>query len=230
MKRSIQYLFICLLLSCCFLACSPFDDLVDEPTKQFLTTDEAELINLFAVLTGGDPSGCSIVRDIRDIPRTLCGIVEEARRGSEIVFLVDNTTSMFDDIDQVKANINEIIDCLPDGVRLGAATYSDRNTDDPWFTFSDLSDNYDIGRDFINAITLPETANADLPESVYDGIYEVLEVMSWQDCDAPDKIIVMGDAEPHTGPLTQYSAEDVLARSQAICRDTEFYPVSILEL
>jgi hypothetical protein len=222
------HLFIYLALIS-LLSCNEFSELMFEPEIGTISEAEAELINSFSGLTNDDASACNIVRETGEIPDILCRIVAEARRGSEIVFLVDRTASMGDDIDEVKRNINDIINCLPDGVRLGAATYGDNRADgDNWFTSIDLSEDYSVVRTFINAITV--VGGGDDPESVFDGIYRVLDEMSWKDCVAPDKIIVMGDAPPHTGTLTDYSVEDVLQKAESICPDTEFYPVIVLEL
>lgn len=211
-------------------ACEKYDDLIPTPQTEQITADEEELIRLFSELTDNDPSACNLVRDPSEIPDVLCRIVADAEKGSEIVFLVDNTTSMRDDIDEVKRNINRIIDCLPDGVRLGAATYGDINVDGPgWYERSDLNPDYEVARAFINAISL--LGGGDDPESVYDALFKTLDEMSWLDCSAPDKIIVMGDAPPLIEPgLTTYQSADVIAKAESICPDTEFYPVIVLDL
>lgn len=222
-------LFLFFLSAVLITACAEYEELVPEPEVQFIGADQAELINTFAGLTGDDPSACNLVFDPTEIPDVLCRILIDAQPGSEIVFLVDKTSSMSDDIDEVKRNINEIIDCLPEGVRLGAATYGDRLADGiNWYTSIDLSEDYDLIRTFINAISV--SGGGDLPESVYDGLFRVLDEMSWRDCDAPDRIIVMGDAPPITGARTDYEVEDVLQKAQSICPNTEFYPVIILEI
>lgn len=224
--NSLLFVFALLILS----TCNSFDDLAIEPEVRTIPLESLELIEAFSTLTNGDTEACNLVYDPEDIPDILCNLIQDAERGSEIVFVVDKTTSMVEEIDQVKLNINKIIDCLPDGCRLGAATYGDKRSDGEWwFRSIDLSEDYDDAREFVNAITL-EGGGFDLPESVYDALYEVLDIMSWKDCSAPDKIIVMGDAEPKTGSGTDYTAEEVLAKAQDLCDDTEFYPVIVLDL
>ena len=209
--------------------CKKQDDLMFEPQQRSISASQADLIEKFSGLTNDDDNACNIIFDIEDIPRVLCSIVEKAKEGSEIVFLIDKTSSMEDDIDEVKKNINEIIDCLPDGVRLGAATYGDYFADGPgWYDRTTLTTDYDEIRTYVNAISV--VGGGDLPESVYDAIWYTLEEMPWQDCDAPDKIIVMGDAPPLEGALTNHTLEEVLAKANSICPDTEFYPVIIFDL
>lgn len=212
-------------------ACNKIENFVPNPQTRQINMNQAELISAFAGLTDGDESACNIVFETADIPGILCDIVSEAQVGSEIVFLIDHTGSMDDDIDEVKRNINKIIDCLPDNefMRLGAATYGDRFEDGQnWFDWTPLTNDYDAIRSYVNSIYV--RGGGDIPESVYDGIYETLDQMNWQDCTAPDKIIVMGDAPPKTGGGTFYSLEQVLDKAQSICPDTEFYPVIVMEL
>lgn len=211
-------------------SCEPIEGLMPETQTNFVSASEEELINSFAVLTEGRTTACSFIYSPEEIPRTLCGILEDAEQGSEIVFLVDKTSSMRDDIDQVKENINLIIDCLPKSeMRLGAATYGDYFADGVgWYDFVDLTSDYDVIRDYINGISV--VGGGDYPESVYDGIWETLENMSWKDCSAPDKIIVMGDAPPLEGSGTLHSVDEVLDKSKSICPNTEFYPLIIFDL
>lgn len=217
---------------CCLLilsACSEVENLVPEFEVKQINSAQAELIRAFAGLTNNDESACDLITDPAEIPDVLCRIVIEAEPGSEIIFLVDHTTSMREEIDEVKRNINKIIDCLPPGVRLGSATYGDVRDGSGWYSHTPLTENYQEIRDYVNAISL-RGGGFDLPESVYDGIWETLDVMQWKDCDSPDKIIVMGDAPPLTGSRTTHTLQDVLSKAQSICPTTEFYPVIILEL
>lgn len=226
MKKAFLFFASAILL---FFGCEPFDELAYEPQVRSLSYNQEFLIEAFGGLTDGDPAACNIIYSPEQIPDRLCNIISDAEPGSEIVFLVDKTGSMADDIEEVKRNINRIIDCLPEGCRLGAAAYGDIFADGAaWYTSVDLDEDYEAARAFINAISV--VGGGDPPESVFDALYELLENMSWKDCSAPDRIIVMGDAPPHTGGGTTYEAEDVLDKARSICPDTEFYPVIILDL
>lgn len=209
--------------------CDDYKAVLPEPTVQNISGSQSELISLFSGLTGGDESACNLIFEPEAIPNTLCRILIDAEEGSQIVFLVDKTSSMQDDIDQVKLNINEIINCLPDGVRLGAAAYGDNRSDGrDWYSSVDLNTDVEIARDFINAISV--VGGGDIPESVYDGIYKVLDEMTWTECIAPNQIIVMGDAPPHTGGLTDYEVDDILAKADSICTNTVFHPVIVIDI
>ena len=227
MKNNIAFIFCFCLLA--FIGCKEFDELMPEPQVQTISASQGELIDAFSGLVQeGQGGACNVVYNTAEIPDILCRIVLDAREGSEIVFLVDKTSSMADDIAEVKQNINEIIDCLPEGVRLGAATYGDNREDDPedWYDRTELTEDYEEIRTYVNAITV--IGGGDLPESVYDALWKTLDEMPWKDCKAPDLIIVMADAPPKEGADTDNSAEDVLDKAMSLCPDTEFYPVIIL--
>jgi von Willebrand factor type A domain len=210
--------------------CRQFDSVLPTlPQPRKVSNSQAELINSFGSLTGGDGAACSLIFDADEITPTLCRLLQQARKGSEIVFVVDKTSSMSDDIDQVKRDINEIINCLPKGCRLGGAAYGDNRSDGPnWYNSFPLTEDYEQVRAFINGIRV--TGGGDIPESVYDALWKVLTEMEWKDCSAPDIIIVMGDAPPKTGSGTDHTADEVVAKAVSICPDTKFYPVLILQL
>lgn len=206
-----------------------YNEVIPSPQIRQLSSNQGNLITAFNGLVGGDASACNFIFEEGSIPDVLCRIVSDAQPGSEIVFLVDKTGSMEDDIEEVRASIDRIIDCLPPGTYLAAASYGDRLTDGAnWYTRTDLTTDFEKIRSFVNNLRL--TGGGDTPESVFDGIWRTLDEMPWKDCSAPDKIIVMGDAEPHTGSKTMYSLEDVLEKARSICPNTEFHPVIVLDL
>jgi von Willebrand factor type A domain len=215
------------LLFGAFIGCQKFDTLMLETQVKTITFSQADLIKAFSGLTENNSSACNLILDNKTIPDVLCKIVAEAREGSEIVFAVDKTGSMADDIEEVKNNINKIIDCLPKGCRLGALAYGDNRADGRnWYSSMDLTEDYTAVRKFINSITV--VGGGDIPESVYDALWKCLNEMSWKDCKAPDKIIVMGDAPPKTGSGTDHTVEEVLAKAKSLCPGTKFYPVIVL--
>lgn len=227
MKTQLYFLLL-LSLAATLNGCKKFDYIMHDPQVQFIGADRAELLDAFSGFTNDDPTACNLIYNPEEIPDVLCRIVKEARKGSEIVFLIDNSASMGDDIDQVKQNVNDIIDCLPKGCRLAAATYSDRWVDGlNWFQTTTLTEDYDQIRTFVNAIGLLD--GGDYPESAFDALMRILVELPWRDCTAPDKIIVMTDALPHTDPAyTEFSLEQVLQQAESLCPNTGFYPVIVL--
>jgi hypothetical protein len=198
-------------------ACEQYDTLMPEPPVGSISSNQLSLVETFSPLTCNDTSVCSIIYDQLTIPNVLCRLVS-SERNRDIVFIVDKTGSMSDDIDIVRQNINDIIRCIPRGCRLGAASYGDIWSDGiDWYDFVDLDRDFNKARAFIDNIRT--VGGGDTPESVYDAIWKALDEMSWQNCSPPPLVIVMGDAPPHVGSRTQRSLADIIAKTEAICPD-----------
>ncbi len=186
-----------------------------------LTAEEA-----FAELGVGTGGLKYDARGAASVPGIIIKVIQEQTIGtnSDIIFLIDNTASMRDDIDQVRRSLNEIIDALPSGTRLGMATYNDRNVDPSnWFKFQDLSTDYESSRTFLNAISV--YGGGDIPESVYDGIYETVSRAKWQS--SKRIVIVIGDAPPLEGILSVYTYQQIIAKCVERGVDVNLYPILI---
>jgi len=208
------YIIICLSLLL-LAACEKYDALMPEPPVGNIRPDQLALVETFSPLTCNDTSVCSIIYDQLTIPNVLCRLVS-SERNRDIVFIVDKTGSMSDDIDIVRHNINDIIKCIPRVCRLGAASYGDVWSDgSDWYESVDLDSDYGKTRSFIDDIRT--VGGGDTPESVYDAIWRALDEMSWQNFSPPPLIIVMGDAPPHTGSRTQRTLADIIAKTEEIC-------------
>jgi hypothetical protein len=129
----------------------------------------------------------------------------------DLVFCIDTTGSMEDDIDQVKANavnlVNEFQKKYP-GLQVAIVDYRDfperteHSQDYPAKTQLDFSKDKDAIVNAINSLTLGH--GGDLPETVYSGIIHAIDKLSGWRKKAQRMIIVMGDApaldpEPNTG-------------------------------
>ena len=114
---------------------------------------------------------------------------------------------MQNDIDSVRINLNLIIDQIErlKNIRLGVAAYGDKNVDGKnWFSTSQISYNYNISREFINKLQVSD--GGDYPESVYDGISELIKKTSFRK-ESKKIILVIGDAP---------SLEDSLSSSEEL--------------
>jgi hypothetical protein len=130
--------------------------------------------------------------------------------GSDIIFLIDKTGSMYNDIDSVRINLNLIIDQIEklSSVRLGIAAYGDKNVDgDDWWNNTEISEDFNISRDFINGLRVSD--GGDTPESVYDGIANVINETDWRE-NSKKMILVIGDAPSLEDSLSDYSRKDIL--------------------
>lgn len=186
-----------------------------------LTTDEA--FNTLAALTGGERFD---VASAAQLPGIIIEVIDKhAKIGTDLVFLIDNTGSMSDEIYQVKQSLSNIISRLPAGTRLGAALYNDLNVEPiNWYQWIDLNSNLTPATSFIQNISLD--GGGDLPESVYDGIYATIEKMSWSST-AKRMIIVIGDAPPLEGNKTVHSLMDVVNKCLEMDVAANLYPLLV---
>jgi Mg-chelatase subunit ChlD len=135
----------------------------------------------------------------------------------DLVFVIDTTNSMYDDIDAVKARALEILDLIDYGSvdwRVGLVTYRDY----PYSPYGDRGDytsridlNFTSNRsDIVAEINrINVGGGGDFPESVYSGLMTAIR-FPWR-TDAKKVIILMGDAPPHDPePETGFTRNQVL--------------------
>ncbi|WP_298550215.1 VWA domain-containing protein [uncultured Algibacter sp.] len=185
-----------------------------------ITAEEA--FDILAEYTGGSVYDAN---NASEVPDAIIEIINDnAVANTDLVFLIDNTLSMSDDIAQVKSSINNIIAELPSGVRLGMATYNDANTTTDWYNSIGLDTDFTNTINFLNSISV--FGGGDYPESVYDGLYLTLNQMSWSST-SERIVIVIGDAPPLEGSLTNYSLKDVVDEANRLDIDVNLYPILI---
>jgi hypothetical protein len=186
-----------------------------------LTADEA--FTALAEYTGGVRYDAGSASEVPDIINTV--IDEQASSNTDLVFLIDNTASMSDDISEVKSSLTTIINNLPGGTKLAMAVYNDANEDPTgWYSWFDLTTDYTLAISYLNDITV--YGGGDLPESVYDGIYLTVDNLSWSSS-SKRMILVIGDAPPLDGDLTTYSLKQVIDKCESMSIDVNLYPVLI---
>lgn len=220
-----KQLFLLILISLLTSACKKYDFLYDNIDGQISDLNQS----FSALSTSG---ACTISKCPEDLPTTLCNLItKEADKNSDILFLVDKTTSMSDDIDNVKKGLNDIIDCLPsNNIRLGCALYAD-NIDDPmngieWYESTPFTSDFNIIRTYVNNISV-EGGGYSIPESVYDALYRAMEEYNWSSEKGNKMIILIGDAPPLEKPDTKYTREDVLKLAKDLGIGLNIYPVLI---
>ena len=132
----------------------------------------------------------------------------------DLIFVIDLTGSMRDDIDEVKAQASEIVDNIAESIpdyRIAIVGYRDFG-DDPMFEDYAFSKNKKEILDNINSLTVH--GGGDFPEAVYEALMRAIlteEIGPWRDGVAK-KIILMGDAPPHEkgdGPEYIHTLEEV---------------------
>ncbi|MBI5959874.1 MAG: VWA domain-containing protein [Chloroflexi bacterium] len=117
----------------------------------------------------------------------------------DVLFLLDSTGSMGDEIAQLKENIMSIsvdLSALPSrpDVRFGMVTYRDRG--DEYITRI-----YDFSPDVWTFQAVLQSVQADgggdTPESLNQSLYEALTGVNWRSDNAVKLVILVADAPPH---------------------------------
>lgn len=157
---------------------------------------------------------------VNDIMNSLMKI--EPKDNADVVFVIDATGSMKDDIQQLR---NEWIPELMKGIkafsnlRLGLLLYRDYggnfNYNKLPVKFYDWTTDINVFTKNLNGFVIRGTEGGDIPEAVYEAIFGGIEFYKWRS-DAFKKIILIGDAEPHPTPRGsgKYSKEFVLSKAR----------------
>ena len=137
-------------------------------------------------------------------------------RPVDIVFAIDATGSMKDDIQQLRLNLmkelNKLLAKSEGNLRFGLILYRDyvdsfRYKDLP-LRFYDFTQKVNDFEKALKSFNIHGTEGGDIPEAVYEAFYAGMEFYQWNEA-AQKKIILIGDAEAHHKPrgTKQYSKE-----------------------
>ena len=160
----------------------------------------------------------TIIDDIR-------GLLEDVKDKDnlDVVFAIDATGSMKNDIDKLKSDMQPLLQELfgeTPGTRVGLLFYRDYGDT---FKYMDLpvkvfpfTSNYTSFSKNLNSIRIYGKEGGDIPEAVYEAMYASCEFYSWRTT-AQKKIILIGDAEPHPTPRgsKKYSKDYVMGIAES---------------
>ena len=160
----------------------------------------------------------TIIDDIKGLLEDI-----EDKDNLDLVFAIDATGSMKNDIDKLKTDmyplLTEIFGGSP-GARVGLLFYRDYGDT---FKYMDLpvkvfpfTSNFTTFSKNLNSIRIYGKEGGDIPEAVYEAMYASCEFYSWRNT-AQKKIILIGDAEPHPTPrgTRKYSKDFVMGIADA---------------
>lgn len=129
------------------------------------------------------------------------------RPGIDVVFVVDSTGSMADEIDVVKGKIMEMMAKIKSGqpkpyVRFGLVSYRDRGDEYVVKSFP-LTDEE---KKIVDAVNFLEAdAGGDTPESVNEALHAAVQEMNWDLNQKTSRILfLIGDAGPHMDYANDY--------------------------
>jgi hypothetical protein len=154
------------------------------------------------------------------VPGEITGaIAGKTTGGVDVVFCIDATNSMQDDIDEVKSRAKEIIDRLRSEIpsmRLGLVTYRDFSVDGEKHLAPEdlvpLTEDCELVNSRIQSIRV--SGGGDPPEDVIDGLMKSLE-MKWRN-NVGKFVILIGDAQAKQPDHNGLSYSDVAKRAAEI--------------
>lgn len=160
----------------------------------------------------------TIIEDIRGLLDDI-----EDKDNLDLVFAIDATGSMKNDLDKLKTDmyplLTELFGYTP-GARVGLLFYRDYGDT---FKYMDLpvkvfpfTSNFTSFSKNLNSIRIYGKEGGDIPEAVYEAMYASCEFYSWRNT-AQKKIILIGDAEPHPTPrgIGRYSKDYVMGIAES---------------
>lgn len=152
-------------------------------------------------------------------------IKSNVENGTDLMIIIDKTSSMADDISNIKKGLSQILKTLEkyENIRLSVATYGDKHTDgNKWFEFENFENDFSSTLTFINNIKT--TGGGDFPESVYDGIHKAFQENFWES-NTKRTVILLGDAPSLDSTKSEYNLSDIIQISRNEKINMNFYPI-----
>ncbi len=152
-----------------------------------------------------------------DVVPKIKKILDEAKGKSvDLVLALDTTSSMKNDIDSVRRMLIPMLQEIIGGFRsfrIGMVLYKDY-FDEYLFRVEKFTQDFGVFQRTLNAIKV--SGGRDIPEAVYEALYECATVFPWE---ADERIVVLiGDAPPHPRQRGEISKEmvDEAVRSRGL--------------
>ena len=149
---------------------------------------------------------------------------EQLEENADVVFLIDHTSSMEDDIEEVRSGMTTIMEGLSKkkGVRAGIVTFSDVKSGSRFgYCARGLSNDFMGMADFLAKIELLGSV-----EDVYGAIWKTVDEFAWE---SKNKrlIVIISDEKPACCEESDFSEEDVIAKCAKHNIDTNLYPILV---
>ena len=195
-----------------------------DPPPDLSYSDEA--VKTFTDLADTTEGEMIYAKGPEDILPTIKQILKKGEKDHlDLLFALDSTESMKDDIEEVRKNISSMLaEILPQykTYRIALVLYKDYRED---FLVREACVFTDNLKKFEKALYgFRVFGGRDIPEAVYEGIFLGLR-QSWRalDADVDKKLILIGDAPPHPKPRGKVTKEDVdkLAAEKGV----KIYPI-----
>ncbi len=144
----------------------------------------------------------------------------------DVLFLIDATGSMADEIAKIQSTIFDVsarIDALPGqpNVRYGLVTYRDRGDSFVTHTYEFTPDVRDFSQ---NLNTVYADGGGDYPESLNEGLHQALNGVEWRSGETVQLIFLIADAPPHLDYAQDY--DYAVEMEHAARRGIKVFPIA----
>lgn len=144
--------------------------------------------------------------------------------GADLVFVIDHTASMKDDIEEISRELKTIMERVQKAgnVRVGVVSFSDVKAGYEYgYRSLDLGRDFEAISKFLDTIDLVGSV-----EDIYGAVWRTLDEFSWSST-TKRIIVLIGDEQPATGNETDHTEEDVSNKCRSSAVSANLFPVLI---
>lgn len=149
---------------------------------------------------------------------------EQLVDNADLVFVIDHTSSMEDDIEAIRVSMSAILDKASKrkGVRVGFVTFSDVKSGSRFgYRKIGLGTDYGEMQSFLGRVELMGSV-----EDVYGAIVKTIEEFEWKS-QSKRMIVLISDEKPATGKDTNYTEAQVVAKCRQYRIKTQVFPLMV---
>lgn len=162
----------------------------------------------------------------KEIELLVAALRAHARPGADIVFLIDQTSTMWNEVDALRANMETLDAALKEfqDIRVAVCLFGDRHEDRFWFRKFDFGTGFGKARNIIQNRIAVGGGGREIPDSVYDALFRTYKELSWQST-AGRMVLLFSDAPPHSGAATDHPRDGIIQLYQKGETAVEIYPI-----
>lgn len=184
-----------------------------------VTVDGRVLPNTLTITSGGSQREWFVMDNEAQQPAQMTNL--------DVLFLIDTTGSMSDEIQQLKENIEFIAlkvseMGLPVNIRFGMTVYRDRGDEYVSRTF-EFTPDVKFFAEGLNQVTAG--GGGDYPEDLNEGLYKAVHVPEWRVEDTISLMFLVADAPPQLNYQDQTS-NYAIEMQEAARRGIKIYPIA----
>ncbi|MBX0327427.1 VWA domain-containing protein [Oscillochloris sp. ZM17-4] len=156
----------------------------------------------------------------------LRGVQRDSALRLDLLFLLDTTGSMGDELGRIQQTIDSIAQRI-DGftprpqIRYGLVAYKDHGDD---YVTSPVDFTGDLGQFRASLNQLSAKGGGDTPEAVDEAMYDAVVRSSWSEQPAVRLVFLVADAGPHIDSQQQFTYLD--GAREAAARGVKIYPIA----